>query len=226
MTTTSMKTGEQQTTRVKETGIPKVQAHGGEANGTPGKRKISPLQPKEQKKRKIKRRMQPNHLEPVDAEMETVLQNPVQETKDPKWQKVETKKTKKKKNKEKNGPKKKVQTKMQSRRLRPCALVIKSTEGKTYANVLSKVKKDITLQDVNLAVAGVRKTLSGDVLLILNKDNQGKATEISQKISTVLGEDATINARIQEITRCNSFRRNDHKGRNRSSSDKGTWEWS
>ena len=47
---------------------------------------------------------------------------------------------------------------------------------KAHADVLSKVKKDTTLQDVGLAVAGVRKTLSGDVLLILNKDNQGKAT--------------------------------------------------
>ena len=42
--------------------------------------------------------------------------------------------------------------------------------------------------------------LSGDVLLILHKDNQGKVTEIGQKIGTVLGEDATINTRIPEIT--------------------------
>ena len=105
-----------------------------------------------------------------------------------------------KNNREKNGPKKKVQTKQWRRRLRPCALVIKPTEGKAYADVLSKVKKDTTLQDVGFAVAGVRKTLSGDVLLILNKDNQGKATEIGEKIGTVLGQDATINARIPEIT--------------------------
>ena len=53
---------------------------------------------------------------------------------------------------------------------------------------------------MGLAVAGLRKTLSGDVLLIRNKDNQGKVTEIGQKIGTVLGEDATINIRIPEIT--------------------------
>ena len=46
--------------------------------------------------------------------------------------------TEKKKNKEKNGQKKKVQIGKQSRRLRPCALVIKPTEGKTYVDVLSK----------------------------------------------------------------------------------------
>ena len=107
---------------------------------------------------------------------------------------------KRKNSREKNGPKKKMQTKKRSTRLRPCALVIKPTEGKTYADDLSKVKKNTTLQDVGFAVAGVRKTLSDDVLLILNMDNQGKATEIGQKISTVLGEEAAINARIQEIT--------------------------
>ena len=53
---------------------------------------------------------------------------------------------------------------------------------------------------MGLAVSVVRKTLSGDVLLILNKDNQDKATEICEKISTVLGEDTTINTRMQEIT--------------------------
>ena len=95
---------------------------------------------------------------------------------------------------------KKVQTKQRGRRLRTCALVINPTGGKTYADVLSKVKKDTTLQNVDLAVAEVRKTLSGDVLLILNKDNQGEATDIGQKMSTVLSEDTTINAGMQEIT--------------------------
>ena len=54
------------TTRVKDTGVLKVQAQGGKSNGTPGKRKeISPLQPEDQMKGKIKRRMKPNYLEPI-----------------------------------------------------------------------------------------------------------------------------------------------------------------
>ena len=78
----TMKTNEQQTTssRVKDTGVPEVQAPGGEANGTSGKwKEISPLQAEDQKKRKIKRRMKPNHLKPIDSEMEIVSQEPVQE---------------------------------------------------------------------------------------------------------------------------------------------------
>ena len=81
----------------------------------------------------MKRTMKPNYLEPIDSEMEIVSQEPIQETEDPEWQMVEKKKTIKTINKEKNGPKKKAQTKQQSRRLRPCALIIKPSEGKMYA---------------------------------------------------------------------------------------------
>ena len=53
ITTASTKTSAQQTTPscVRDTGAPKVQAQGGETNGTPGKRKgISPLQAEAQQK--------------------------------------------------------------------------------------------------------------------------------------------------------------------------------
>ena len=92
MTTAPIKTNEQQTapSRVKDTGVSKVQAQGSETNATPSKRKeISPLQPEVQKKRKIKTRMKRNYLEPIDSEMNTVSQEQVQETKDPKWQMVD-----------------------------------------------------------------------------------------------------------------------------------------
>ena len=93
-TTASMKTNEEQTTpsRVKDTGVPKVQAQSGKANGTPGKRKeIYPSSTRRLKE---------------EVNQEAISQNLIQETKDPEWQMVETKKTKKKKNKDKNGPKK------------------------------------------------------------------------------------------------------------------------
>ena len=59
MTTAPMKTNEQQITPscVQDTGVPKVQAQGGEANGTPIKRKeILTLQPEGRKRRRIKSR--------------------------------------------------------------------------------------------------------------------------------------------------------------------------
>ena len=56
------------------------------------------------------------------------------------------------------------------------------------------------MQVVGLTVARVRKTLAGDVLLILDKDNQNKIRTISEKIRKVLREDVAINARVQMIT--------------------------
>uniref|UniRef100_A0A6V7JMM8 Uncharacterized protein n=1 Tax=Bracon brevicornis TaxID=1563983 RepID=A0A6V7JMM8_9HYME len=87
-----------------------------------------------------------------------------------------------------------------SRQQRISALVIKPTEGKTYADVLSKVRRESALEEVDLPVSKVRKTLSGDILLIINKDMQEKLTELQEKISTALGDDATINARLQQRT--------------------------
>ena len=134
--------------------------------------------------------------------METVSQEPVQETKDPEWQKVETKRTKKKKNKEKNGPKKKVQTEQLNRRLRSDALVIKPTEGKTYADVLSKVKKDSTIQEVGLAVAGVQKLRRYRAMFILSQTRiiRAKPEQLARRLVRYSAEMQPINARMQKIT--------------------------
>ena len=51
---------------------------------------------------------------------------------------------------------------------------------------LNEVNKDLTLQEVGLGVARLRATLAGNVLLILNMDNQDKTTTFSEKITDVL----------------------------------------
>ena len=86
------------------------------------------------------------------------------------------------------------------RRTRPCALIIKPTGGKSYTDIISEIKKESALQEVGLAMARGRKTLTGDVLLILDKDNQDKTEMFSEKIRVVLGGNFTINARVQLIT--------------------------
>ena len=55
-----------------------MQAQGCEVNGTP--RKTG-----DQKKRKIKRRVKLNNLEPIVSEIKKVSLKPVQETKDLEW---------------------------------------------------------------------------------------------------------------------------------------------
>lgn len=202
-TTAPTKTVEQQTSPslAKNTSVSRAQVHSGEANGMPSKQKnITLLQPAKRNVRNTRRKEKPENTPPTTFVTEADPGVSDQGPKDPAWQQVETKKTKKKKKKEERRKKSDGRTRQRSRRLRPNALVIKPSEGMTYADVLSKVKKDTTLQEVGLAVTGVRKTLSGDVLLVLNKENQDKVAEITEKISMALGEDATINARVQLMT--------------------------
>ena len=98
MTTVPIKTNEQQTIlwRVKDTDVPNVQTHNGEANGTPNKRKeISPLQSEGWKKRKIKsRKEKPEQKAPRDSEMEMNPPKEDHETRVPTWQNLESRRTK------------------------------------------------------------------------------------------------------------------------------------
>ena len=143
---------------------------------------------------KIKsRKEKPEPKAPCDLEMETDPSEADQETRDPAWQKVETRKTKKKKENKKK-EKEDGRSRLRTRRTRPCVLILKLTDKKSYSDILNEVKREPTLQDVGLAVARVRKTLTGDVLLILDKDNQDKTETFSEKIRVVLGGDVTINA--------------------------------
>lgn len=74
---------------------------------------------------------------------------------------------------------------------------MKPKDGKSFAEVLTKVKKDPTLQAVGQGVAGVRRTVAGDILLVLNKSGQEKMAEFSAAINKVLGDEATTSARAQ-----------------------------
>ena len=94
---------------------------------------------------------------------------------------METRKTRKKKENKKK-EKEDGRSRLRTRRTRPCALIIKPTEGKSYVDIMNEVKKEQTLQEVGLAVARVRKTLAGDILVILDEDNQDKTTTFCEKI--------------------------------------------
>lgn len=167
--------------------------------GTPksSKRKeTSPLQD-DARARNAKRRMGKEKLVqkplPEETEMETEKHpNPVQPSQQP-WETVESrKKVKKKKGAQ--------QLQQRTRRERPGALIIKPNKGKTYAEVVSKVKHDPTLQEVGLGFAGVRKTQAGHVLLLLKKTvTPEKTEEYSSAIHKVLGDDAAISKNLQHM---------------------------
>ena len=111
--------------------------------------------------------------------METYPPKGDQETSDPAWQKVETRKMKKKKENKKEG-KEDGRSRLWTRRTRPCALMIKSTK-KSYADILIEVKKELTLQVVGLAVARVRKTLNAMSFSYLIRITRTKPRTLTKK---------------------------------------------
>ena len=147
MTNTSKKTTEQQTppSLAKGTNVLKVKEQVDDVSDTTSKRKISPLQPEGKKKRKIRsRKEKPEQKSPCDLEMETDSPKADQEIRDPAWQQVETGKTKKKKENKKK-EKEDGRSRLRIRRTRRYALIIKWSEGKSYADIIHEVKKEPTL---------------------------------------------------------------------------------
>ena len=146
---------------VKGTSVLKVTDEVCKVSDTPSKRKdISPLQVEGRRKRNINSREEkPEQNAPCDLELETDSPEADQEVKDPVWQQVETRKMEKKEiKKEENEYSRSM---LRTRRTHPCALIIKPSEGKSYADIINKIKKDPTLHKVGLGVARVRKTLAG-----------------------------------------------------------------
>lgn len=93
------------------------------------------------------------------------------------WQKVTKKKT----------------SKRPDMRPRPDAIVIKAKEGTSYADILRKVKADDSLKLVGEAVARVRRTASGDLLLQL-RGKSDQTANLCNSISNSLGAEIEVRA--------------------------------
>lgn len=103
------------------------------------------------------------------------------ERKENEWQKV-TKKVAKTKTSKKT-----------EKRPRPDAIIIKAKEGTSYADILRKVKADDSLKSVGEAVARVRRTAGGDLLLQLKKTS-GQTANLCSSISDSLGVEIEVRA--------------------------------
>lgn len=70
----------------------------------------------------------------------------------------------------------------------------------SYAEILSKIKKDATLQEVGRNVTNVGRTKTGEIILVMDKTSQEMTSQLGIAIETVLGEEATIKKRVHEVT--------------------------
>lgn len=95
---------------------------------------------------------------------------------------------------------KKMKNKQRGRATLPNALIIKKKGDLSYAEILSKVKKDTSLQEVGKGVDKIRRTMAGDIILVLDKASQEKTAQFQTAVETVLGMDASVTSKVQEAT--------------------------
>ncbi|VVC99707.1 unnamed protein product [Leptidea sinapis] len=74
---------------------------------------------------------------------------------------------------------------------RPKALIIRPTDKGRYVDILKRVKQDKSTQQASKFVDKIRKTTTGDMLLILTKDSTDQAHDLQRTIAGVLGDDAS-----------------------------------
>ncbi|KAL7723970.1 hypothetical protein ACLKA6_017963 [Drosophila palustris] len=75
-------------------------------------------------------------------------------------------------------------------RIRPDAVLIKPAEGKSYAEVLSDLRRTVKPEDSESDICSIRKTRTGDMLLELSKGS--KTQKLCDAIQGYLKEAATV----------------------------------
>ena len=101
------------------------------------------------------------------------------------WQTVKRKEKQKKK---KAPPKKRLPWML------PNAILVSAKENKSYADILREVKTDIPKQDVEDSIEKVRRTTTGQLLIVLNRK-----IGLQQRMADVLKEEANVIGKTQEV---------------------------
>lgn len=137
------------------------------------KRKQRPESPEASSKKKKRKEVEPT---PPAKE---ATQPPV--TKETDWQIVLSKKEKKLQH---NKPRIKYD--------RPNALIVRPKEKEKYSEILSRVKREVPEEQVRASVDKIRRTATGDLLIILSKENTDKGHGLQKTINAIVGEDAKV----------------------------------
>ncbi|XP_015115566.1 uncharacterized protein LOC107040138 [Diachasma alloeum] len=76
--------------------------------------------------------------------------------------------------------------------VRPKALIIHLKEKEKYAEILRRVKKDSACEKASECVEKIRRTTTGDMLIILSKKTTVEGSQLPSAIVDLLGEKAEI----------------------------------
>lgn len=81
----------------------------------------------------------------------------------------------------------------------PNALMIHAKEGKSYADILRKIKLDASSKQIGENVDKVRRTNTGQLLIVLDKKSADKAELLRKLMADALKEDADVVSRVQQV---------------------------
>lgn len=76
--------------------------------------------------------------------------------------------------------------------IRPSALIIRPRDKKEYADILKKVKEQVPCDRARECVEKVRRTATGDMLIVLARDKEDEAKVLHLAISEILGDKADV----------------------------------
>ena len=92
---------------------------------------------------------------------------------------------------------KKVQKRRQPTTL-PNALMIRAKEGKSYADIMKKMKLGVSSEEVEI-IDKVRRTTTGQLLIVLGEKSAEKTEKLRKLMSETLKEDADVSSRTQQV---------------------------
>ena len=128
----------------------------------------------------------------LPGEEQTQKEKPQKKHEEMKWTQV-TGKKKREKEKRRNPPK------QRKNKTLPKALLISANDNASYADILKKVKEGLREHELEDTIDKVRRTNNDKLLIVLDRKNGDKLEPLQRKVASVLGNEADVSGRSQEI---------------------------
>lgn len=79
------------------------------------------------------------------------------------------------------------------------ALMIRAKEGKTYADILRKIKLGVSAEAIGDSIKKVRRMNTGHLLIVLSKKSADQAGKLQNEMADALKGHADVVGRMHEV---------------------------
>lgn len=76
------------------------------------------------------------------------------------------------------------------------ALMIRTKVGKSFADILRRVKQDVSQKLIGDSIERVRRTTTGQLLIVLNRKSANKVVQLEKLMADALREDADVVSKV------------------------------